>query len=452
MKRLAVVLLIMSLMTLVVACSKGTQSDVKVSEEPKATKESNATKAPQASETPSTDTNPVTSETPIAVDEKYAVAKEDLVPPTDTLGITMTEEMLKRAIANAGNMYRMTEVMKRAADGEEITIAYIGGSITNGSSAVPQNENCYANLSYQWWVQSFPNAKINYVNAGIGATDSYLGVHRVHNDVLSKNPDVVIIEFSVNDYRPHNADTYESLILELLNYQTNPAVVPLFITQQNGSDFQFDHQVIAFNYELPMLSYRNLILPELESGNIKWTDIANESDGTHPANGGHAIIAHILTSYFNQVRMQLATPKHTSYEVTSKRVNTYVYENGAILDHTTTEPSKADGFDKIEKPNAQFTNGWETTTGGSITFEVEAKSLGVIFYGTVDGKSGAYDVYVDGEKLTTIDSNFTGQWGSHADYVELLRGEETKTHQIEFKKADQSTGDLFAILGLTVTK
>ena len=38
-----------------------------------------------------------------------------------------------------------------------------------------------------------------FINVGIGATDSYLGVHRVTADVLDKEPNLVLVEFAVND-------------------------------------------------------------------------------------------------------------------------------------------------------------------------------------------------------------------------------------------------------------
>jgi hypothetical protein len=51
------------------------------------------------------------------------------------------------------------------------------------------------------------------VNAGIGATDSDYGSLRAQRDVLSKNPDLVIIEFAVNDIGGDTTldDTYEGL-------------------------------------------------------------------------------------------------------------------------------------------------------------------------------------------------------------------------------------------------
>lgn len=75
--------------------------------------------------------------------------------------------------------------MKRARSGEKLNIAFLGGSITQGSLAT-NPENTYAYRVYKWWENRFKQAKFNYINAGIGGTDSLFGASRVFEDVLIK--------------------------------------------------------------------------------------------------------------------------------------------------------------------------------------------------------------------------------------------------------------------------
>ena len=97
-----------------------------------------------------------------------------------------------------GNVSRIRKVMADANQGKEITVGFIGGSITMGSVATSP-ERCYAARVHAWWESAFPKAKINYVNAGIGATTSQFAVARAEEDLLAYSPDFVIVEFSVND-------------------------------------------------------------------------------------------------------------------------------------------------------------------------------------------------------------------------------------------------------------
>ena len=131
----------------------------------------------------------------------------------------------ENGIANRGCLYRLKKVMDRAKAGEALNIAFLGGSITQGSlSSKP--ELCYAYHFYEWWKKTFPQADFTYINAGIGGTTSQFGVARAEADLLSKEPDFVIIEFSVNDdSTEHFMETYEGLVRKVYTSKTKPAVL-----------------------------------------------------------------------------------------------------------------------------------------------------------------------------------------------------------------------------------
>ena len=60
---------------------------------------------------------------------------------------------------NTGTPDNIINVMKRAAEGEQITIGFIGGSITQGA-VVSDEALCYAARVFKWWKDSFPKAKV----------------------------------------------------------------------------------------------------------------------------------------------------------------------------------------------------------------------------------------------------------------------------------------------------
>lgn len=62
---------------------------------------------------------------------------------------------------------RLFRCMQRAERGEELTIGFFGGSITQGSLAT-KPEFTYAYRVFQWWQKSFPKAEFHYVNGGSG--------------------------------------------------------------------------------------------------------------------------------------------------------------------------------------------------------------------------------------------------------------------------------------------
>ena len=73
----------------------------------------------------------------------------------------------------------------------EIKVGYLGGSIT----AQPGwRVKSLAHLQ-----QTYAGVKFTEINAAIGGTGSDLGVFRLQQDVLSKQPDLLFVEFAVND-------------------------------------------------------------------------------------------------------------------------------------------------------------------------------------------------------------------------------------------------------------
>lgn len=80
---------------------------------------------------------------------------------------------------------------KKAGAGKDIKVAYLGGSITAQMG--------WRNHSLALFQKLYPKAKFSEIHAAIGGTGSDFGVCRVGKDVLEGNPDLVFVEFAVND-------------------------------------------------------------------------------------------------------------------------------------------------------------------------------------------------------------------------------------------------------------
>ncbi|MCD7957761.1 MAG: SGNH/GDSL hydrolase family protein [Lachnospiraceae bacterium] len=204
-------------------------------------------------------------------------------------------------LVNEGDDTRLRNVMRRAAAGERLTVGFIGGSITQGSLASAP-ENCYAYRVYTWWRAAFPEADFVYLNVGIGATTSQYGAARVQTDLLIHNPDVVFVEFSVNDEsNEHFLETYEGLVRQILIAGSTPAVVLIHnVCYNNGASAQLIHERVGRHYDLPCVSMQNTIYPELLSGRIQNREIT--PDDLHPNDAGHELVASVITCYLEQVR------------------------------------------------------------------------------------------------------------------------------------------------------
>lgn len=80
---------------------------------------------------------------------------------------------------------------KANTPGAEVKIGYFGGSITA--------QNGWRVKTLEHFQKAYPQAKFSEINAAIGGTGSDLGVFRLKQDVLEKKPDLMFVEFAVND-------------------------------------------------------------------------------------------------------------------------------------------------------------------------------------------------------------------------------------------------------------
>jgi lysophospholipase L1-like esterase len=371
------------------------------------------------------------------------------------VGLSWDENDLvyKKAVNyNEGDLTRLQKVFEKANNGEDITIAFLGGSITEGAGA-SDKENCYVSLVYKWWCEKFPKINVNLINAGIGGTSSYLGLHRLEADVLSKDVDLVFVEFAANDTdTDFSEDSYEQIIRRLLYGDEKPAVVLLFTTTESGYNMQQIEQYLGSYYELPMISYGNGVLAAINEGYIKWSDIS--VDTVHPNDYGHAIFANIITRYLDGVYEKLSNNiivrNHTIKLKDS--YTQHIYYNPHIESADTLTPVDANGYDVLDV-NPYFRYNWYLMQKDSyITFEVEAANIGIVYQRVTDGSFGKYDVYVDGEYITTLDGNYKVGDGTSTQEQSLYISSDGKvgTHTIKFVRNAKSKNNQFVIAGLLI--
>lgn len=373
-------------------------------------------------------------------------------PPTDYVS---EEEMQLADMWKNSKEDTIAKVMKKAAQGEKVTVAVIGGSITYGtissgsSDSSVEHKKCYADIFFSWWEETFPQTEFEFINAGIGATDSYIGVHRVRADVLDYKPDIVLVEFAVNDSNSiFYKKTYDNLVRMIAKSENEPAVLLLFMAQTNGAGAQENQSAIGFAYSLPMLSYRNVMKEMIESG--RYSDKELSGDVVHPSALGHAITGEIIWRYLNSIYADIEEYQEPdSPEQTS--VMKECYANARILDSDDIAPESVNGFENKEVFH-DFPNGWSCEErGGEIRFRASFANFGVLYYLQTDGNGGQYEVYVDGNMEAVLDADFEGGWGNYAKAQECFTSDEAAEHEIIIKQKEDSAGSDFTILGLMLS-
>ena len=350
-------------------------------------------------------------------------------------------------------MTRLKNLMKRAANGESLVIGFLGGSITQGSlSSTP--ETCYAYLVYEWWKKSFPNAAFSFVNGGIGGTTSHYGGARAWKDVLCYRPDIVTVDFSVNDdANEFFEETYEGTLRRLLAAPSAPAVVVLnnvfYDTGKNAQDY---HNRIADHYGIPHVSIKDTIFPDVESGKIVRADIT--PDNLHPNDKGHRLVADEICKLLDSIKAEVEEEAIAGENIEDKSMKTEesillpepltenAYEHSRLIQIQDNE-AILDGFlvDPIEKKGMLdiFKNGWTAAhTNDKISFEIECSCLAVQYRKSVQQPVPKAKAVIDGDEAHAVilDGNFTEDWGDCLYLEPLLNHAEKKVHRIEITVTD----------------
>lgn len=368
----------------------------------------------------------------------------------------------ENALVNAGDDSRIVSVMQRAMNGEKLTLAFLGGSITQGCLATTP-QGCYAGLTYQWWKDTFPKAEFTYINAGIGGTTSHLGVARVEEEVLSHKPDFVIVEFSVNDEGNDVLfkETYEGLVRRILKAEGSPAVMIVHnVRYDDGANAESIHLPVGKHYNVPAVSMKSTIYEQVLAGKIANRDIT--PDDLHPNDAGHALLAEVITYYLRNVKDKAEALWNRSEIITTEALKNQLpapitangYENAHRYRNDELVVVSCEGFVKDETPQEYIADSFKkgftaSNLNDKIVFEVEGESIGVQFKRTKQGPVPVAKITVDGEHSKIIDGNFDEDWDCLALESIVEHGKDGKhTVEVEIVETHENDREGFYLVSL----
>ncbi len=318
------------------------------------------------------------------------------------------DSLVDRALVDIGDPRRTRDFLGKCNEEDTVRIGFIGGSITAGSSA-STTEGRYSSVVCASLQHAYPNTHFVEVNAGIGATPSRFGCSRLRHDVLSHDPDLVVVEFSVNDYGEDDfmVEPYEGLVRQCLDADSSLAVLLLFMTNNTGYHYAQDlHQQVGFHYGVPMVSYRDAVWPLVEGG-LCWDSIA--ADGIHPNDNGHLITAALVCIALERVGMEPgSTSGHVDWPVAP--LYTDVYDDAGI--HTEgTLPVEVLHSSWSTSTDGEGRIGYVSTRkGDSLVLRACAREVTLGYRRGVDLEARVRVCWQDTLSVT-LDSHFAGDWG-----------------------------------------
>ncbi|MCE5215538.1 SGNH/GDSL hydrolase family protein, partial [bacterium] len=227
-------------------------------------------------------------------------------------------------------------VLAKLQAGKEVRIAYFGGSITAANGWRPKTT--------KWFQDTFPGAKAVEINAAIGGTGSDLGVYRYEQDVLRHKPDLVFVEFSVNDGGADPLNIWRAMEgIVRKTWQADPSTDLCFVytfrvgyekdllkgmcPQAAGAD-----EILAEYYGIPSINMalRTVQLaeegkliyvpPKEAAGTVQPTPegvMLFSTDGVHPLDAPHQMYTDVIADALRQMQ---PAPKPGAHELKAPMV------------------------------------------------------------------------------------------------------------------------------------
>ncbi|MBQ4036521.1 MAG: SGNH/GDSL hydrolase family protein [Clostridia bacterium] len=378
---------------------------------------------------------------------------ESLAEPTETVETQETAGSKKPAVDTEPEMPPFTYVPDFDPNAPAKKILFLGGSITCGAGV--------SDYKYAWACRTFdaigeklfgPNVEM--LNAAISGTGSLLAAFRLEEHVLKFCPDMVFIEFAVNDITM--AKTNPELVVSALDYivralkQANPNVAVTFVytTQSDGQNASKVHGRVASHYGIPEIDLREPLVSKIAKNEATWEQYLK--DGAHPNSYGHKFYADLVTRAVLSDPERFLAPVKEADSIASIKLDSPHIEyakdmaglnmNGfSIQDAKDKEKT----LDEMEIDQAAVSD----TVGSTITYEFEGNTFAV--YHRIDANGGAFSVAIDGKTLGTASCQNSGSNSYLSRFYKTGLGEGKHTVTITVTQAEPGKKEV-AIAGFCV--
>lgn len=196
------------------------------------------------------------------------------------------------------------QLQERMKSKKEMVVGYLGGSITEGAGA-SGDETTYRSLVTRWLAEQYPENTVTQINAGIGGTGSDLGVFRADKDLLAHKPDIVFLEFAVNDYslgEDMALRSMEGIVRKIL--RQNPDTLICFLYTLTKTMMEEDYskgkmpksvqyqERLALHYQIPTINVGFALHQHLTVNGLPVADYL--PDNVHPNDAGYRFYADVI--------------------------------------------------------------------------------------------------------------------------------------------------------------
>lgn len=299
----------------------------------------------------------------------------------------------------------LANVFAKLNAGQSAKIAYIGGSVTEMTG--------YRTNVTSWFNSKYPG-RITEINAGWSGTGSLIGAMRYARDILAQNPDLVFIEFAVNDLPEdplsfiernmegiarqtwaHNALADVCFIETIAYYIEGPYLAGYYPNTVQA------HYNVADHYGISSVNVGWALYEHVLAG-TSWESLTHNGDRVHPNAAGSQIYSDAIIAYLETERTRGGSA--AAHNLPSPRTD-YPVTSGVITDWVAVSPLPSGWAAHYNEFGvASFIQ--SSTIGSQVSIGFTGPSAAVKI--VVSGDSGQVSYSVDGGSFAPANITING--------------------------------------------
>lgn|GEM_PF-2684564 len=323
-----------------------------------------------------------------------------------------------------------------------MNLAIIGGSVTEGAGA-SEYKYSYVYKLEEYLKEKYKDVKVK--NLGAGGTASDFGLFRLKRDLENFKPDIIFIEFAVNDRIYSSMDSsiyFEGLIRECAKY-TQKIVIIDFPTGMCDSCTNI-HKKIAYFYNIPLIDVQDQVWKRIGNREITWSKIS--VDNLHPNDNGHELYFEIIKENLEKIDLE-----NIKITIDNRVLSKYKFKNPTFVDYDNTKIEYYGNWNEEEfNLNNKLKNGAITTSiGNGVIFKFKGKHLSMM--NILTNESGILECKLDNYTFNIdLYMNSKVYFNTTINLNDLEDEEHTLTMIVSDKKNNNSLGNKVIIGGFLI--
>lgn len=201
-----------------------------------------------------------------------------------------------------------TELQKQWPENRTINIVFHGHSVPAGYFKTPQVNtlSAYPNLFLNKLKSIYPYAVVNIIVTAIGGENSIKGAERFEREVLVHNPDVIFIDYALNDRRAGLEEAYKAWT-QMIKQAKDRGIKVILLTPSPDQSVNYDspdNELKKHTNQIIQLAKENQVA--LVDSYKAFVFLYNDkeqlakymSQVNHPNELGHELIANEIIEWF----------------------------------------------------------------------------------------------------------------------------------------------------------